>query len=166
MLEQSRSRFSISVEPVDPPALIPGSANGRRRRSATKGGLARRWGVLLAACAAASLCALAFAFAVTRPARADATSARVELGQSVGLLKLGNISAARAHAQAAIKADPDWGLAHAVLARIFLALATGSRLKANSAAPAPPASTPSARISSTPMPGCSRATPSAPWPRR
>lgn len=125
MLEQSRSRFSISVEPVDAPPTIPGRANGRRRRSATKGGRARRWGVVVAACAAALLCALVFAFAVTRPARVDAASSRVELGESLGLLKLGNISAARAHAQAAIKADPDWGLAHAVLARIFLALGDG-----------------------------------------
>jgi len=124
MLEQSPSRFSVRVEPVEAPVAIPGGANGRRRRSSTKG-RARRWGVFLGACGAAALCALAFAFAVTRPAHVDASSARVELGQSLGLLKLGNISAARAHAQAAIKADPDWGLAHAVLARIFLDLGDG-----------------------------------------
>jgi tetratricopeptide (TPR) repeat protein len=43
----------------------------------------------------------------------------------VRLLKAGNYSAARSHAQAAIKADPSWGLAHAMLARSFLAIGDG-----------------------------------------
>jgi tetratricopeptide (TPR) repeat protein len=124
MLEQSPTHFSVRAEPAAAPDL-PSHVNGRRRRSRSKAGRTRRWAVFFVASGAALLCALAFAFAVTRPARTDAVSARTELGQSLGLLKLGNISAARAHAQAAIKADPDWGLAHAVMARIFLALGDG-----------------------------------------
>lgn len=65
------------------------------------------------------------ALGVTTPARADASAARSELATSLGLLKIGNFNAARAHAQAAIKDDPKWGLAHAVLARSFLALGDG-----------------------------------------
>jgi len=59
------------------------------------------------------------------PAQADATGARTELGYSLALLQDGNFNAARAHAQAAIKQDPQWGAAHAVLARTFLALGDG-----------------------------------------
>jgi tetratricopeptide (TPR) repeat protein len=83
--------------------------------------LAAKAGVALAITASAIL----IAFAVATPASADAADARLNLAQSLGLLKAGNISAARAHAQAAIKADPDWGLAHAVMARVYLALGDG-----------------------------------------
>ena len=63
--------------------------------------------------------------AITASAHADAATARDELAQSVSTLNAGNYSAARSHAQAAIKADPSWGLAHAMLARAFLALGDG-----------------------------------------
>ena len=63
--------------------------------------------------------------AITASAHADAATARNELAQSVSTLNAGNYSAARSHAQAAIKADPSWGLAHAMLARAFLALGDG-----------------------------------------
>lgn len=69
--------------------------------------------------------ALLVAFATTVPARADAGAARLALAQSLASFRIGNISAARNHAQEAIRADPDWGLAHAVLARMFLALGDG-----------------------------------------
>ncbi len=62
---------------------------------------------------------------LTAPAQADATGARTELGYSLALLQDGNFNAARAHAQAAVKQDPQWGAAHAVLARTFLALGDG-----------------------------------------
>ncbi|MGN6819982.1 MAG: tetratricopeptide repeat protein [Sphingomonas sp.] len=65
------------------------------------------------------------AILLTAPARADAPAARTELGYSLALLRQGNFNAARAHAQAAIKEDPQWGAAHAVLARTFLALGDG-----------------------------------------
>ncbi|MGH6614193.1 tetratricopeptide repeat protein [Sphingomonas sp.] len=80
----------------------------------------------LATAIAASLgAAVLLAFAVTTPARADADAARLSLAKSLAMLKTGNISAARNHAQAAIKEDPNWGLAHAVLGRVFLALGDG-----------------------------------------
>jgi Tfp pilus assembly protein PilF len=66
----------------------------------------------LAALVAAGL----FAVTAFTPAHADAGDARGELAQSLKLLDAGNYSAARLHAQLAIKADPNWGLAHAVLA--------------------------------------------------
>jgi Flp pilus assembly protein TadD len=71
--------------------------------------------------------AMAALFAVTAltPAHADAGNARDELAQSLKLLDAGNYSAARLHAQLAIKADPNWGLAHAVLARAYLAIGDG-----------------------------------------
>ena len=77
--------------------------------------------------AALSIVSAAFlTFAVTAPARADnAADARFELAQSLEMLRTGNSSAARDHAQAAIKADPSWGLAHAILARTYLALDDG-----------------------------------------
>jgi tetratricopeptide (TPR) repeat protein len=62
---------------------------------------------------------------LTAPAQADATGARTELGYSLALLQDGNFNAARAHAQAAVKQDPQWGAAHAVLAKTFLALGDG-----------------------------------------
>ncbi len=65
------------------------------------------------------------AFAASGPAHADAATARDEVALAVRTLKLGNYSAARNHAQAAVKADPKWGLAHALLARSFLALGNG-----------------------------------------
>lgn len=59
------------------------------------------------------------------PAHAGADDARRALARSLALLEAGNISAARRHADAAIKADPGWGLAHAVRARVFVALGDG-----------------------------------------
>jgi predicted Zn-dependent protease len=67
----------------------------------------------------------AVAVNVARPARAGGASARTELIESLGLLNAGNYSAARNHAIAATKADSSWGLAHAVLARAYLALGDG-----------------------------------------
>jgi len=80
-------------------------------------------GALIGATAIAA--AMGAAAMLTAPARADATVARTELGYSLALLQSGNFSAARSHAQAAVKQDPQWGAAHAVLARTFLALGDG-----------------------------------------
>ncbi|MGK6319099.1 tetratricopeptide repeat protein [Sphingomonas sp. DT-204] len=55
------------------------------------------------------------------PLRADAGSARATLGRALAALDQGNASTARALATSAVKADPGWGLAHAVLARAALA---------------------------------------------
>lgn len=65
------------------------------------------------------------AFGTASPARADASSARRELALSLTLLKQNNATAARSHALKAVAADPGWGLAHAVLARDYLALGEG-----------------------------------------
>ena len=80
-------------------------------------------GALIGGTAIAAVAGIAIG--LTAPARADAAAARTELGYSLALLKAGNFNAARAHAQAAIKEDPQWGVAHAVLARTFLALGDG-----------------------------------------
>jgi tetratricopeptide (TPR) repeat protein len=57
--------------------------------------------------------------------RSDPALARRELAMSLGLFDKGNYNAAREHAQNAVRADDNWGLAHAVLARAFLALGDG-----------------------------------------
>ena len=77
---------------------------------------------------ASLLAALAGALAllsVTGAAHADATTARGELGQSLVLFARHQATAARSHALKAVAADPSWGLAHAVLARTYLALGDG-----------------------------------------
>lgn len=65
------------------------------------------------------------ALTLAAPAHADAAAARRDLALSLALLTDGNYNAARAQAEAAIRADPTWGLAHAVLARAYLALGDG-----------------------------------------
>ncbi|MBS0477792.1 MAG: tetratricopeptide repeat protein, partial [Proteobacteria bacterium] len=65
------------------------------------------------------------AISVATPAHADGALARRNLALSLGLLTDGNFNAARSYAERAIKADPNWGLAHAVLARAYLALGDG-----------------------------------------
>lgn len=61
----------------------------------------------------------------TLPAHADASAARQELNLSLTLFGQHNATAARSHALKAVAADPSWGLAHAVLARTYLALGDG-----------------------------------------
>ena len=63
--------------------------------------------------------------AIDSRAGADAAGARQELSQSLALFAQNNATAARSHALKAVAADPDWGLAHAVLARSYLALGEG-----------------------------------------
>ena len=55
------------------------------------------------------------------PLHADVGTARATLGRALAALDRGNVSAARSLAASAVKADPSWGLAHAVLARTALA---------------------------------------------
>ncbi|MDD1452250.1 hypothetical protein NHF48_017020 [Sphingomonas sp. H160509] len=71
------------------------------------------------------LCLLIVGIAIalaTRPPRPDA---RRSLIDSLTTLAAGNYSAARTNAQAAIKAAPTLGIAHAVLARAYLELGDG-----------------------------------------
>lgn len=84
---------------------------------------ARIGGAIAVVAGAAGVGGLALGLA--RPARADAATARSDVAISLRLLREGNYSAARSYAQKATVADPQWGLAHAVLARAFLALGDG-----------------------------------------
>ncbi|MBY0304794.1 MAG: tetratricopeptide repeat protein [Sphingomonas sp.] len=58
-------------------------------------------------------------------AHADPATARQSLALSLTLFNQGNATAARSHALKAVSQDPSWGLAHAVLARTYLALGEG-----------------------------------------
>jgi len=82
----------------------------------------RRLG-LTALAVAGALLAMA---ALSIPAHADGATARQELALSLGLFNRGQATAARSHALKAVNADPSWGLAHAVLARTYLALGEGA----------------------------------------
>jgi len=75
------------------------------------------------ALAGAALAGIALSFAT--PAHADSAAAKHDVVLSLGLLEDGNFNAARSYAQKAIAADPKWGLAHAMLARTYLALGDG-----------------------------------------
>ncbi len=65
------------------------------------------------------------ATSIATPAHADGALAKHNLVLSLGLLTDGNFNAARSYAEKAIKADPKSGLAHAMLARTYLALGDG-----------------------------------------
>lgn len=67
----------------------------------------------------------ALAICSTLPAAADSGEARTLVAQSLGALDAGNITGARRLADAATRADPSWGLAHAVAARAALAMGDG-----------------------------------------
>lgn len=62
----------------------------------------------------------------TLPSAADPAAAREELRLSLGLLAQGRAGEARMHAHLATQRDPQWGLAHAVLARAMLAGGDGA----------------------------------------
>jgi len=75
---------------------------------------------------AATFAALAgVTLSLATPAHADGAVAKHDLVLSLGLLTDGNFNAARSYAEKAIRADPKWGLAHAMLARTYLALGDG-----------------------------------------
>ncbi len=69
--------------------------------------------------------AAVLALGLASPGRADTAAARSSLARSLAALDRGNASGARALARQAVAADPDWGLAHAVLARTALAEGDG-----------------------------------------
>ena len=79
----------------------------------------------LSAVAVAAVASLLGFVTLTASAHADGATARQELAISLGLFKQGQATAARSHALKAVTADPGWGLAHAVLARTYLALGEG-----------------------------------------
>ena len=97
-------------------------SRGRRRRLKMRGVVTARYTRLVAI---GVLCLLIVGIAIalaTRPPRPDA---RRSLVDSLTTLAAGNYSAARTNAQAAIKAAPTLGIAHAVLARAYLELGDG-----------------------------------------
>lgn len=81
----------------------------------------------LALLASAPLAIGAAALAFSHPVQASTggSAARHNLALSLRLLGQGNATAARSWALKATHADPDWGLAQAVLARTYLALGEG-----------------------------------------
>ncbi len=76
------------------------------------------------------LAAVAIALGSVAPLRAEAPEARALLARSLGAFKVGNLSAARRFANEATRADPSWGLAHAVAARTALATGDGASAEA------------------------------------
>lgn len=93
-----------------------------RRRS-----VRRRWQrrIVIGVIALFGLGVVGFGVRGLLPDRADRPAAERALALSLALSKAGNPSAARAAAGNAVAADPNWALAHAVLARMQLALDDG-----------------------------------------
>ncbi|MEG3169506.1 tetratricopeptide repeat protein [Sphingomonas sp. LB3N6] len=75
--------------------------------------------------AIATLCLIVVAIGVAIAMRSPRPDARRSLADSLATLDAGNYSAARSNAQAAIAAQPNWAIAHAVLARAYLELGEG-----------------------------------------
>jgi len=92
----------------------------RKRFAGVRG---RALAVGIAVIAAAS--GLAATAAVRARTADDPPGARLSLSRSLTAFGIGNISAARNHALAAVKAEPNLGVAHALLARTYLALGDG-----------------------------------------
>jgi|GEM_PF-112320 len=113
---------------TDPPEPAAEAATIRVKRWSSA---RRRWRIrpwLVGAVIGAAGVALAGAAVVTiahMPVAHDPARARQELAISLGLFDRGNASAARMHAHLAVQRDPQWGLAHVVLARTMLTLGDG-----------------------------------------
>ena len=101
----------------------------RRRRRKLR--LDRRWLIRGGAAIAAIALIVTVVLAVQHlRAAPDATRARRELVESLERYRAGDVTAARAAAIKASYDDPDWGLAHALLARLDLANADGAGAEA------------------------------------
>ena len=101
----------------------------RRRRRKLR--LDRRWLIRGGATIAAIALIVTVVLAVQHlRAAPDATRARRELVESLEHYRAGDVTAARAAAIKASYDDPDWGLAHALLARLDLANADGAGAEA------------------------------------
>ncbi|MES2754517.1 MAG: tetratricopeptide repeat protein [Pseudomonadota bacterium] len=108
-------------------AFQPKLARRRRTAAATK---PRPWRVAILSVAGLAGLAGLFAIVPNLPARADPGTARRELALSLTQFQRGATTAARNHAREAVRADPSWGLAHAVLARYLLELDEGAAAQA------------------------------------
>lgn len=102
----------------------------RRRRSASTSAKPRPWRVAILAVTALAGGAALFVLAPALPVRANASGARTELATALKLFRAGNISDAADHARLATRADPSWGLPHAVLARFLLEQGDGDAAEA------------------------------------
>ncbi len=91
--------------------------NRHRRRSASAPKRPTRRRVAILSTVALAGFAGLVALVPALPVRADAGKARIELARSLKLFEAGATSDAKQAARAAVRADPNWGLAHAVLAR-------------------------------------------------
>lgn len=111
-------------------AFQPDPHRNRRRRSRPAARKPRRWRLALVGVALLGAIAAGFALLAALPTRADPTAARAELATALDQFRRGNVTAARDGARAAVKADPDWGLAHATLARFLLDLDDGTGAQA------------------------------------
>ncbi|TPG20909.1 hypothetical protein EAH87_06040 [Sphingomonas koreensis] len=99
----------------------------RRRRRRVRLSIDRRWLWWGGGIVAAVLAAITIALAVRHWRDApDPARARGDLIASLTDYRAGNISAARTAAARATRNDPDWGLAHALLARLDLAGGDGA----------------------------------------
>lgn len=114
---------------LDTPATYPllrGRRPRERKRTRWRRGLADRVSVRALRLTLIAFVSLGLVAAIVVIARsAAAPKPETELAASLVSLKQGNYSAARNHAQSATAARPDWALAHAVLARAYLALGDG-----------------------------------------
>lgn len=121
------SKLEAAMRPASivAPVEVP-----RRRRWRTETNRLGKWRIALLGLGGAGLLAGLVALFPALPKRADPVAARKELAVSVALFRYGNATAARDHARAATKLDPNWGLAHAVLARSFLELDEGAAAEA------------------------------------
>ncbi|QIG81466.1 tetratricopeptide repeat protein [Stakelama tenebrarum] len=100
------------------------TSSPRRRRTRYSRKLQlRRAAVILGGLAAFGLAI--FGFIRLLPEYHDPAAARAELEKSIAAFRQSNVSAARAHAFEAVRANPDWGDAHAMLARTLLELDNG-----------------------------------------
>ncbi len=95
--------------------------DGKRRRR-----LSRRVRLVLVLSGALGLAALVFAYAPRPEPAADRAAATAALRRSLVRFGSGNVSGAIAAAQTAVAEDRGWGLAHALLGRLYLAQGDGA----------------------------------------
>jgi cellulose synthase operon protein C len=117
------ARPSQSAHPEEPLSLSKRRLEGLAPCFET--GLRQAQSLLSKSGKTAATCLLATALLTTPAHAADRQAARVSLGDSATYFFSGNMRAARIEAMNAVKADPQWGLARAMLARTQIALGDG-----------------------------------------
>ncbi len=102
----------------------------RRRRSKAASSRPRPWRLALIGIAALAGVAGLVALVPVMPVSADPGTARSDLALALAQFRRGDVTDARDSARAAVRADPNWGLAHATLARFLLELSDGAGAEA------------------------------------